>query len=237
MDFFQVMKNRDVVTSEAETMEYFEETQEIHTQYNMYEYDKKITSKNLQNIPDQYLILKRRSTLADTESTDEELYDYEKFKMEYEQQLEYNIKHGKALNYTEKEEQVIPQETLKKIMNLKIFKNCTKEKPSQIGIKALECLLYDYQLTKDITHANKILSRTWLVLKVWLLIYICLAIPCWCQRGNFVNYGIFSLENYYMERLLLYKQYAILQDGAAVVFVVSFVFRKKELHSLNNIIQ
>lgn len=191
MDFFQVMKNRGVAkTGEAETTEYFDKMQEIR--YDMYEYGQKITSESTKNILDYSLILKGRSTLADTESPDEESYDYDKFKMEYKQQLEYNLKHGKALNYTEKEElEDTPKEAFKRIMNLKRSKNCTKKELSQIGIKALECLLYDYQRAKDITHVNRILSRTWLVLKVWLLIYICLAIPCWCQRGNFVNYGVF----------------------------------------------
>lgn len=179
MDFFQVMKDRDIVTDEAEITEYFEKTQEI--QYDMYEYGQKTTSENTTNILDQSLTLNGRSTLAETESPDEESYNYQKFKMEYEQQLEYNIEHGKVLNYTEKEElEDIPKEALK-------GSNCTKKELSQIGIKALKCLLYDYQHVKDITHINRILSRTWLVLKIWLLIYICLAIPCWCQRGNFIN--------------------------------------------------
>ncbi|XP_072751251.1 uncharacterized protein [Anoplolepis gracilipes] len=186
MDFFEVMKNRDVVTDEAETTEYFEKTQEIRTQYeSQYEYNQKITSESTKNILDQSLILKGRvTTLADIESSNKKTYDYENFKIEYEQQLEYNMKHGKVLNYTEREElEDTPKEALKRIINLKRSKNCTKEELSQIGIKALECLLYDYQRVKDITHVNKILSRTWLVLKIWLLIYICLAIPCWCQRG------------------------------------------------------
>lgn len=187
MDFFEVMKHRDIVTDETETTEYFDKTQEMHMQYDTYEYGQKITSEN---ILDQFSILKERSTLADTESPDEESYDYKKFKMEYEQQLEYNIKHEKIFNYTEKKElEDTPKEVLKRIMNLKKFKNCTKEDLSRIGIKALECLLYDYQRVKDITHVRRILSRTWLVLKIWLLIYICLAIPCWCQRGNFIKYS------------------------------------------------
>lgn len=183
------MTNRDVVTGEAETTEYFEKTQEIRTQYDMYEYGQKITSESTENILAQSLIPQGRSTLAETESPDEEPYDYEKFKMEYEQQLEYNIKLGKALNYTEKEQlKDTPKEALKRIVSLKKSKNCTKEELSRIGIRALECLLYDIQHAKDIMHVNRILSRTWLVLKIWLLIYICLAIPCWCQRGNFIYY-------------------------------------------------
>ncbi|KAL0131072.1 hypothetical protein PUN28_002573 [Cardiocondyla obscurior] len=105
--------------------------------------------------------------------------------MEYEQQLEDDIKKGKVLNYTEKEEQKkgALKLTFKKIMDLKRPRNCTKEEISQIGIKAIECLLYDYQHAKDVTTVKIVLSKTWLVFRVWLLIYICLAIPCWCQRG------------------------------------------------------
>jgi len=173
MDFFQVIKERN------ET-KHFGETRATHMQYDTYEYGQKITSENTPNWS-----LTKKSTLADTESPDKESYDYEKFKMEYEQQLDYNIRHGKALNYTEKEDlEDTPKKALERIISLKQPKNCTKEELSQIGIKAIECLVYDYRRTRDMATMKKVLSRTWLVLRVWLLIYVCLAIPCWCQRGK-----------------------------------------------------
>lgn len=187
VDFFQMVKDSNVTNSDAETTEYLEETQSTRPQYDVYEYGRETTGKGTERYtPDQPFVSGRRSTLADTESPDEEPYDYEKFKMEYEQQLEYDIKYGKTLNYTEKEEsEDTPREALKRIIDMKEPKNCTKEEISQIGIKAIECLAHDYQRAKDIATVGKVLSRTWLVLRVWLLIYICLAIPCWCQRGNY----------------------------------------------------
>nr|XP_012226481.1 PREDICTED: uncharacterized protein LOC105674603 [Linepithema humile]XP_012226482.1 PREDICTED: uncharacterized protein LOC105674603 [Linepithema humile] len=172
MDFFKVIRDRN------ETV-HFGEAQTTHMQYDTYEYSEETTSEDIPNWP-----LTKKSTLVDTESPYEEPYDYEKFKMEYEQQLDYDIRHGKALNYTEKEDlEDTPKKTLERIIDLKRPKNCTKEELSQIGIKAIECLIYDYRRTKDVATMKKVLSRTWLVLRVWLLIYFCLAIPCWCQRG------------------------------------------------------
>lgn len=236
MDFFQVIKDRNVTTSKAEITGHPEKTQTTRVQYSMYEYGQETTSED---ILDQFLTTGRKFISADTESSDDtkfdgESYDYEKLKMEYEQQLEYSIKSGKTLNYTEKEEsEDTPKKALKRIMDLKRPKNCTKEELSRIGIKAIECLIYDYQRAKDMVTVRKVLSRTWLVFRVWLLIYICLAIVCWCQRGNLVERVLsFTI-------LLIVRVYAtnFFQDGAAVVSVASFVSRERELYLRNNITQ
>ncbi|XP_018352073.1 PREDICTED: uncharacterized protein LOC108754338 isoform X2 [Trachymyrmex septentrionalis] len=182
MDFFQVIRDRNITTSKTETTEYFVITQEA--QYNLYEYDQKTASKEIKITLDQFLISKRRPRVADKKNSHKDSYDeYNRLKMEYEQQLEYDIKEGKVLNYSQKESKDMPKEALKRLIDLKRSKNCTKKELSQIGIKAIECLLYDFQRTKDIMTAKMILSRTWLVLRIWLLIYISFAIPCWCQRG------------------------------------------------------
>jgi len=185
-----VIRDRNVTTDETETTKYFVKMQETHTQYDSYKYDQETANENIKTNLNQSSISDKRYTLADNESSYEESYDYKRFKMEYEQQMEYDIKQEKIFNYTEKKEpKNMPKEALKRIMHLKRPKNCTKEELNQIGIKAIECFLYDYQSMKDITTTKVILSRTWLILRVWLLIYICLAIPCWCQRGNFINYS------------------------------------------------
>ncbi|KYM97998.1 hypothetical protein ALC62_11344, partial [Cyphomyrmex costatus] len=198
MDFFQVIRDRNVATNETETTE-FVKTQETHTQYNLYEYDQETASEETKITLNKFLVSEKRSTVADKENSSEDSYDeYNRFKIEYEQQLKYNIKEGKVLNYSQKEESKdTPKEALKRLIDLKRSKNCTKEELSQIGIKAIECLSYDFQRTKDIMTTKMILSKIWLVLRVWLLIYICLAIPCWCQRGNFISYScIFFWKNY-----------------------------------------
>lgn len=194
-----MIRNRNVTTDETETTEYFMRTQ--RTQYDLYEYEE-TTNEGTKDTLNQSSILERGSiSPVDNESSYEESYDYEKFKMEYEQQLEYDIKERKVLNYTETEEpKDTPRGALKRIMDLKRPENCTKEEINQIGIKAIECLLYSYQHTKDITTVKMILSRTRLVFRVWLLIYICLAIPCWCQRGNSFSY---SCIRSFLERIII----------------------------------
>jgi len=132
----------------------------------------------------------------------EEPYDYEKFKMEYEQQLEYNIKHGKVFNYTEKAElEDTPKKALKEI--IKQSKNCTEEELRKFGIKSIKCIIRDYQRTKDIVAVKKIVFKTWLVIRIWFLIYVCVAIPCWCQRGNFINVKF----NYYIIIIIIILYY------------------------------
>lgn len=188
-----MISDKNVATSETETTEYFAKTLETYTQSNLYKYAQETTSEATKNILVQSSI-SERSMLTDNENSYEESYDYERFKIEYEHQLESDIKEGKVLNYTEKEKpKKMLKETLKRIMDLKRPKNCTKEELSQIGIKAIECLLYEFQRTKDITTAKIALSKTWLVFRVWLLIYICLAIPCWCQRGDFTTISTMDL--------------------------------------------
>lgn len=190
MDFFQVIRDRNVTTAEVEATKHLGKTQATYMQYDTYEYGQETTSEETRYISN--VLFTKKSTLADTASPDEEPYDYEKFKMEYEQQLDYDIKRGKVLNYTEKKEDT-PKKALERILDLKRPKNCTKEELSQIGIKAIECLVYDYRRAKDVATMQKVLSRTWLVLRVWLLIYVCLAIPCWCQRGK-LSIVVFSEE-------------------------------------------
>lgn len=197
-----MVRDRNLTTNEIETTKYFRETQMTHAQYDMYEYGQE-TSEDIEKHVSNHFLASEKSTLMITESPDEESYDYDKFKMEYEQQLEYSMKRGKMLNYTEKKElEDTPRKALKRIMDLKRPENCTKEELSQIGIKAIECLIYDYQRTRDIATVRKVLSRTWLVLRIWLLIYICLAIPCWCQRGNFIKHTILLHDSDCMNAIL-----------------------------------
>lgn len=179
-------RESNVTASDVETTEYLGEASSTRAQYD--EYGQEVTSEDVEKYtPEQFFASSTASTPADTESPDEELYDYEAFKLEYEQQLEHGMKDGKMLNYTERKEEEpegAPRQALKRILDVKRPKNCTKEEITQIGIEAIECLAHDYQRAKDMATVGKILSRTWLVLRVWLLIYVCLAVPCWCQRGN-----------------------------------------------------
>lgn len=202
MDFFQAIKERNVTHGGVEVIkETTERFAETRARYDAYEYDDRRESTTTSESTPEYWFTEGRSVPADrTEKSlrledDEESYDYEKLKVEYEQQLEYSVRSGKTLNYTETKEEAAedtPRKALKRIMDLKRPENCTREELSQIGIKALECLAHDYRRAKDVATVRRLLSRTWLVLRVWLLIYVCLAIPCWCQRGNLSREWRFS---------------------------------------------
>ncbi|XP_053986082.1 uncharacterized protein LOC128880245 isoform X1 [Hylaeus volcanicus] len=113
----------------------------------------------------------------------EEVYDYEKFKKEYDEQIARYTTTDKISNYTngntseETQRKKYPAETLQKLFD---FKNCT-EASKKFGIKAIDCLVDNYERQKP--ALKKSVQKVWLMIRVWFLIYICLAIPCWCQKG------------------------------------------------------
>lgn len=108
--------------------------------------------------------------------TDEFVYDYESFKMEYYEKLDQDIKNNEVFNYSITEE---PEE----MSNNSFGKNCTKEELSRFGVGGMKCLVYDFNHAKDKVGLRRMISRTWLVMKIWIFIYVCVAIPCWCQKG------------------------------------------------------
>ncbi|KAK0098569.1 hypothetical protein PV326_006796 [Microctonus aethiopoides] len=121
--------------------------------------------------------------LNDNEESDDD-YDYEALRAEYYQQLDDAIRNNLTFNYTQKSQpEYSPKDALKNIVELKNPKNCTKEELAQFGLKAFQCLVFDYNHAKTSSDVKKILWRTWTVIKIWIFIYICVAIPCWCQKG------------------------------------------------------
>ncbi|XP_012286923.1 uncharacterized protein LOC105703250 [Orussus abietinus] len=123
-------------------------------------------------------------TTSESRDFEEEVYDYEKFKAEYYQQIEENIRNNKTFNYTNdgRSEETV-KDTFVELVNFKKPKNCTKEELNQFGITALKCLTIQYQHAKNSTDVKNILSRIWIIVRVWICIYACIAIPCWCQKG------------------------------------------------------
>lgn len=118
------------------------------------------------------------SNIGETE-LGEEIYDYEKFKREYEEQIAQYTNIDKILNYTNKEQlEEISKRKYQKLFN---FKNCT-EASKKIGIKAIDCLMYNYEHEKP--AVKKFVQKVWLIIRIWFLIYVCLAIPCWFHKGN-----------------------------------------------------
>ncbi|XP_029052548.1 uncharacterized protein LOC114880574 isoform X1 [Osmia bicornis bicornis] len=131
------------------------------------------------NILKRYIISGENGLTENTEP-DEEIYDYEKFKKEYEEQIVEDINNkNNTFNDTKEKIDELAEETLKNLFN---FTNCT-ETSKKLGIKAIDCFIHNYELEKDKPIVKKTVSKIWLIIKVWLLIYICLAIPCWCHKG------------------------------------------------------
>ncbi|XP_078034374.1 uncharacterized protein LOC144468633 [Augochlora pura] len=127
-----------------------------------------------------YEPIKMKAITAHTNEMEpvEEEYDYENFKREYEEHMAKYVTESLLLNYTdEKQSEKYPEETLQKLLD---FKNCT-EKSKKLGIKAIDCLVYKYE--HEPPEIKKSVQKIWLIIKIWFLIYICLAIPCWCQKG------------------------------------------------------
>lgn len=207
INFSQVVKNKNITTNETDITEHFGEMQMTHRQYDKNKYGQEtINAGTEEDIPWNSEI----STLAYTESPDEEPYDYEQFKLEYEQQIGYHT--NKTLNDIKKKKlEGMPKEPLKEITNLTISNNCTTEQLKQIGTKTIKCFTYDYQRAKDAKTVNVVMLKILLVLKIWLLIYICLAIPCWCQRGNSLKIALFhKREDYYCVKNILYFRVVLL---------------------------
>ena len=124
-----------------------------------------------------------KTASSDTERTKD--YNYDKLKAEYYNQIEEIQRRNETFNDIEQEEaEETVKDSVKKIVDFKMPKNCTKEELSQVGVKAIECLIYDYQHAKNETEVKKVFNRTLMVIRVWILIYICVAIPCWCQKGK-----------------------------------------------------
>lgn len=122
------------------------------------------------------------STTSNIETSED--YDYDKLKAEYYYQIQEIQRRNETFNYTDQgESEETVEDAVKKIIDFKMPRNCTKEELSQIGVKAFECLIFDYQHAKNKTDVKKVLDRTWMVIKIWVLIYFCIAIPCWCQKG------------------------------------------------------
>lgn len=113
-----------------------------------------------------------------------ESYDYYNLHAEYYEQLEEANNKNITFNYTAKHEfDDTPKGIINKIVELKNPKNCTKQELTSFGLNALQCVMFDFTHAKKIGNFGKLMSRTWLALRIWILIYICIAIPCWCKRG------------------------------------------------------
>lgn len=132
---------------------------------------------------------------ADSTEPGEEAYDYDQFKKEYEEQIK---KFNETLNITEEEK--LEEHTMKALQKLVDFKNCTEES-KKFNITLMDCLMYNYEQQKDKPIVKKTLQKIWLIIKIWFLIYICLAIPLWCQKGVYKLYYIIYIFKNFIKKI------------------------------------
>ncbi|XP_057337910.1 uncharacterized protein LOC130675983 [Microplitis mediator] len=119
------------------------------------------------------------------EIEEEEDYDYESLKAEYDQQIIDSFYKNETFNFTDDgQPEDTPKEFVKDLVVIKKPRNCTQAELTKFGLKSFECLMFDYQhAIKNKTDIKLLLIRTWMVIRIWFFIYICIAIPCWCQKG------------------------------------------------------
>lgn len=121
--------------------------------------------------------------VAQTLSTTENNYDYHKLKEEYYQQIDEKINKHSVFNYTASDEEE-NEEGLGKIFDATLPKNCTKAESTQVGVKAIKCLISDYKRAQNQTQVKDVFVRALPILKFWLIVYLVVAIPCWCYTGD-----------------------------------------------------
>ena len=137
------------------------------------------------NLPTRKHFTKSITTAETTEETEvTEPMEYEKIMPEYGAEIE-ELKTDKfTYNFTDDEIEKSLKKIVKKTLNFKKPTNCSEFKGWKYGVQAIECAIGDYKDAKNHTAAKVALGRSWKIIRVWLILYVCIAVPCWCQNGN-----------------------------------------------------
>jgi hypothetical protein len=147
--------------------------------------DKRSTNKSKEEETEEYDVGQIEILLKSGTLEPPEQYDYEKFKSDYYNEVQEAQHSNTSFNYTikGKYEETIG-DAINEIVDFHKPKNCSMEEERNFGIKSIECLWDD--LKKSHTKQDKIqfLKRLIKVLIIWLLIYIAIAVPCWCKFGK-----------------------------------------------------
>ncbi|XP_008212066.2 uncharacterized protein LOC103317097 isoform X1 [Nasonia vitripennis] len=109
--------------------------------------------------------------------------EYEKIFPEYSSEIEEIKANNFTYNFTDDEIEKTLKNLAKKTFDFKKPRNCSAFESSKYGIQAIECAISDLQHVKNRNEAKKVLAKVWKITKVWLCIYVIIAIPCWCQKG------------------------------------------------------
>ncbi|GJQ76678.1 hypothetical protein Trydic_g15534 [Trypoxylus dichotomus] len=111
-------------------------------------------------------------------------YDYEKFKEEYESDMKLAQRKDDVLNVVDVTEEEQFKDAFKSMLNFsKTPRNCTKEEIKGIGLAAVECFWYDFKKVETKEQKRVLLQRIYKLIIFWIVIYVAIAVPCWCQKG------------------------------------------------------
>ncbi|KAI4468927.1 defective proboscis extension response dpr -related [Holotrichia oblita] len=111
-------------------------------------------------------------------------YDYASFKKEYENDMKKAKGKNDTLDFVDVTEEESFKDVMKSMINFtKTPRNCTEEEIKGIGMAAVECFWYDFKKVETKEQKVVLLQRIAKVVLFWILVYIVIAVPCWCQKG------------------------------------------------------
>ncbi|KAL7298276.1 hypothetical protein TKK_0008628 [Trichogramma kaykai] len=116
-------------------------------------------------------------------TTTEAPMEYERIMPEYSADIENITVDEITFKYSEEEIQSTMKKLLKKQLDIKKPRNCSNFKGFKYGVTALECAFDDLVKSSDSIQKRTSAARLWKILKIWLIIYVIIAVPCWCTRG------------------------------------------------------
>lgn len=113
-------------------------------------------------------------------------YDYESFKADYEMEVKEAVKSNNTFSY--KEEDSLAERTLndglKYFFDFKRPRNCTREEALHYGIKAMKCVIHDYEESHTNQDKLKVGWKLMRIVRFWMIIYIIIAVPLYCKIGR-----------------------------------------------------
>ncbi|XP_021918590.1 uncharacterized protein LOC110829299 isoform X2 [Zootermopsis nevadensis] len=111
-----------------------------------------------------------------------EEYDYERFNNEYYNEIE-NALHNTSFNYTKNGLHDAYGDAIFETTDFEETKNCSMEENRIFGIKSINCLWDDFIKSNTELDKVQLTKRIIMGLGILLLIYIAIAVPCWCKFG------------------------------------------------------
>ncbi|KAJ8958930.1 hypothetical protein NQ318_019700 [Aromia moschata] len=118
---------------------------------------------------------------ADSANGAGENYDYANLKAEYNKEVKMAAKSKETLKYSTVKEDESFKDSAKALVNFKQKpRNCTAEEAKGIGLGAVECFWMEANKPKT---NSKIFEKILRIFVIWIVVYIVVAIPCWCQYG------------------------------------------------------